>query len=88
MARGVPVDRDELWHTIWNERDRLGRVTIHQKRFAEHVGVSESHMCRLIKEFEADGVLKKVGARYRNVGVYVVKNPDPESGIGPGNMPL
>lgn len=73
--RGVPLDRMEVHQKIWAARDRRGRVKIYQKQFAEHLGISIYHMSRIIKEFEEQGRLKKIAARYRNVGVYVVSDP-------------
>ena len=76
MPQGIPIDRDWIHEQIWNARDRRGRVKIFQKRFAETLGISAPQMNRIIREFETEGRLKKVGARIRNVGIYVVRDPE------------
>ncbi len=76
MSSGKPIDRYEIHKKIWDARNRNNKVKIVQKDFAAHCGIAVTHMSRLIKEFERDGRLKKVGARYRNVGIYVVRDPD------------
>lgn len=76
MPQGTPIDRDAIHRKIWAASDRNHKVKIVQKDFAVFCGIAVTHMSRLIKEFEKDGRLKKVGARYRNVGVYVVRDPD------------
>lgn len=73
--RGVPLDRKKVHAELWAARDRHGRVKIYQKQFAEHLAISVSHMSRIIQEFEEDGRIKKVGARYRNVGIYAITDP-------------
>lgn len=92
MTQGVPIDRAEIHRKIWKARDRTGKVKIYQKRFAETLGISAPHMSRIIGELIESGRLHKVGARYRNVGVYSVSDPaqfsDPDAslksvGVGP-----
>ena len=73
--RGVPVDRQQLHVKIWEARDKSGKVKIYQKKFAEAQGLSPYHMSRIIRDFEKEGRLRKVGARYRNIGIYVVADP-------------
>lgn len=77
MPSGSPIDREALHKIIWEASDRRNhKIKIVQKDFAVFYGIAVTHMSRLIKEFEKEGRLKKVGARYRNVGVYVVRDPD------------
>lgn len=73
--RGVPLDRAMVHAEIWKARDKHGKVKIYQKQFAEYLKISQFHMSRVIGEFEAEGRIKKVGARYRNIGIYVVTDP-------------
>lgn len=73
--RGVPIDRQAVHVKIWEARSKNGSVKIYQKKFAEACGISQYHMSRIIREFEAEGRLKKIGARYRNIGIYAVEDP-------------
>lgn len=82
MARGVPIDRQEVHAKIWAARDKSGRVKIYQKRFAESLHISQYHMSRIIREFEEQGRIKKIAARYRNIGIYVVEDPAMFNGTG------
>lgn len=75
MTRGVPINRLAVHTQLWEARDRMGRVKIHQSQFAEHLGISIYQMNRVIRDFEEEGRLKKIAAKYRNVGVYVVTDP-------------
>lgn len=75
MAAGVPVDIQKLHRQIWDARDRRGLVKIYQKAFARHVGVTVYTMSRLMRQLSEEGRIKKVGARYRNVGIYKVNDP-------------
>lgn len=87
MPQGVPLDRPDIHRQMWEARDRSGKVPIHQKKFAAFLGISPTHLSRVIKDFEEQGRLRKVGARYRNVGVYIVRDPvefdqDKPTGLG------
>ncbi len=75
MSRGVPLSRTELHDELWAARDRSGKVKIYQKQLAIHLGISQSHMSRVITDMEAQGRIKKIGARYRNVGIYLIRDP-------------
>lgn len=95
MASGLAIDRAAIHKKIWDARDRRGLVKIYQKQFAQHLGISAPHMSRIIAEMIEQGRLKKVGARYRNVGVYDVRDPadfpPPETklrqtGVGPAAL--
>lgn len=81
MAAGVKADRDAIHQQIWDARDRRNLVKIHQGDFAHHLGLSGPHLCRIMKEFERDGRIKKIGSRYRNVGVYEVRDPESYTGL-------
>lgn len=75
MSQGVPLDRQKVHETLWEARDRGGKVQIYQKQFAGFLGISVTHMSRVIRDFEQEGRIKKIAARYRNVGVYVIRDP-------------
>lgn len=96
MTQGLPIDRPEIHLKIWNARDRSGKVKIYQKQLALHLRISAPQLCRIIKEFETSGRIKKVGSTYRNVGVYVVRDPADfppsekklkSTGLGPASQP-
>lgn len=82
VAAGVKADRDAIHQEIWDARDRRGLVKIHQGDFARHLGLSGPHLCRIMKEFEGSGRIKKVGSRYRNVGIYSVMDPEKFNSTG------
>lgn len=75
MPKGHPIDRTAIHEHIWNQRNRRNCVQIYQKQMAEELGISNYHLNRIIKNFEAAGRLKKIGARRLNIGVYVVRDP-------------
>lgn len=82
MTAGVRVDVRALHKTIWDARDRRNLVQIHQIKFARFLGLSGPTLNRHLKNFEREGRIKKVGARRRNVGIYLVVDPaEFESGL-------
>lgn len=90
--RGLAIDRADIHKKIWDQRNRRGIVKIFQKAFAAHLGISTPQMSRIIHELMEQGRIVKIGSRYRNVGVYEVKDPanfaPPETafrsmGVGP-----
>lgn len=87
MSAGVPLKLDAIHEEIWQSRNRNNKVTIYQKKFAAHLHISVFTMSRKIKELEESGRIKKIGARYRNVGVYIVNDPAEFSGKNNGLTP-
>ena len=81
MAAGVKADRDAIHKELWDARNRHNLVKVHQGNFAQHLGLSGPHLCRIFKEFERDGRIKKKASRYRNVGVYEVRDPATYTGL-------
>ena len=81
MTQGVPLSRDEVHKKLWEARNRSGKVRILQKDFAVFLGISQTHMSRVLRDLQAEGRIKKVGARYRNVGIYAIKDPAEFSGL-------
>jgi hypothetical protein len=75
VAQGKPLDRNEIHQKLWEAKNRSGKVRIYQKEFAAYLELSATHLNRVIREFEKSGRLKKVGSTYRNIGVYVVRDP-------------
>lgn len=75
MPKGKPIDRNSLHNQLWDARDRHNRVKIHQRKFAKFLGITHTHMCRIIGDFEEEGRIRKIAAREKNVGVYLITDP-------------
>jgi hypothetical protein len=95
MPQGLPIDIADIHQKLWDAKDRNDVVKIYQKQFALYCGISAPHMSRVIKRLKEEGRIKKIGSRYRNVGVYSVYDPadfdQPEArlratGVGPATM--
>lgn len=71
----MKVDRIELHERLWQDADRLKRVTIHQKQLSEEYGVTHATMNIAVRDLEKQGRIRKVAAKMRNVGIYVVRDP-------------
>ena len=97
MPSGIVLDRHLLHIMLWQARDRLGRVKIHQRELAKSLGISFTHLCGVISDFKKAELLEKVGAKERNVGIYRVQEPSSDAdregveipyGIGPANAKI
>lgn len=75
MTQGIKFDRQKLHQDMWDARDRNGKLQIFQKEWAKTHDITHFVMCRVMKDFEDEGRIKKIGARYRNVGIYVIYDP-------------
>lgn len=73
--RGQRIDRLELHKMLWKRADRFGKVEIHQGRLSEELHVTKPTMSLIMTELTQEGRVKKVGSKYRNVGVYTIRNP-------------
>lgn len=60
---------------MWADTDVRGKVVLVQKDLAAELGLSKFVMCRIIGSLEDDGRIKKIASRYKNVGVYTVRDP-------------
>jgi len=69
------IDRDNLHGYLWEQADRRHVLRIHQRQLAETLNISHWHLCRILREFEDGGRIKKIGTRYKNVGVYQILEP-------------
>lgn len=76
MPQGKPIDITAIHQTLWDAKDHTKKVKIYQKQFALYCGISAPHMSRVVKRLQEEGRIKKVGTRYRNVGVYLVYDPE------------
>lgn len=70
------VDRDALHRYLWERTNSRARIHIHQTKLAEALNVTRGTMYRVMKEMVDAGRMHKVEALPRNVGVFVIANPD------------
>lgn len=61
---------------LWSRSDRLNRLKVIQKDFADEVGCTKFTMNIVFKRLEADGRIKRVQTHQGNVGTYVIRDPD------------
>lgn len=73
--RGYAVDRIALHRDLWEKSDRLHRIEIYQKELASKMEVTQATMSLVVKDLTEEGRIKKISARQRNVGVYLVRDP-------------
>lgn len=71
----MKVDRYELHQRFWDEADRLGRCLIYQKELAAQLDVTQATMSIIIGELVDEGRIKKISAKQRNIGVYLIRDP-------------
>jgi DNA-binding MarR family transcriptional regulator len=70
------IDRSEIHKMLWERRDRLNKVKLHQREFAVELGVTHYTVSRLINELIDKGALKKISAGQGNIGTYAVREPN------------
>lgn len=70
------IDRGKIHEMLWDRRDRLNRVTIHQREFAVELGITHFTVCRLVNELIDKGALKKISSKQANIGTYAVRSPE------------
>lgn len=75
VPRGKAVDLDLLHEYLWKRSDRLGRLTIVQKDFAEEVGVTKFTLCLIFGRLTDEGRIKKIQAHQSNYGTYQIRDP-------------
>lgn len=78
MPRGVKLDKDAIHRELWAaaSKNRKRQIQIHQRKFADHLGIGHAHLCTILGEFSEQGRIRRVSNRARNVGVYEIANPD------------
>lgn len=74
--RGHPINLDAMHAFLWRRADRLGRLRIQQRAFAEELGIAHETVCRFIKKMSDEGRLKRIKNEKNNIGVYVIVDPD------------
>lgn len=70
------IDRDEIHQMLWDRRDRLNKVMLHQREFAVELGITHYTVSRLVNELVDRGALKKISSEKGNIGTYSVRSPD------------
>ncbi len=90
MTRGVRLDKNAVHRELWAEavKNRKHWVTIHQRKFAAHLGIRNTWLCIVLAEFAEEGRIRRVANKHRNVGVYEIADPDewdPPTGVSQPN---
>lgn len=75
MTKGLSVDRVALHRRLWADTDRFGKTEIYQIALAKELDVTKPTMSLIIKDLVTDGRIRKVAARKRNIGIYIVRDP-------------
>lgn len=75
MPKGYALDVPEIHEKLWEKADRLGRLRILQKDFAEEVGVTHFAITRLFKRMEEEGRMKKMASHKGNTWTYAIRDP-------------
>lgn len=76
MPSGKHLDLEEIHEILWNKSDRLGRLRLIQKEFAQEIGVTHFTITRVFKRLEAEGRLKKLVSHKGNMWTYAIRNPE------------
>lgn len=78
MAGGLTnqVDRDRLHKYFYRRRDKRDRLKIKSGEFAILLGVTPSHMGRILREFVEDGRIKVARVAPGNVKTYIIHDPE------------
>jgi len=71
-----PVHDDLIHELLWARSDRLNRLHIIQKDFADEVGISKFTMNHCFKRLEAAGRIKKIQSHQGNMWTYLIRDPD------------
>lgn len=71
----MKVDRYDLHDHLWDKADRFGRCLIYQKELASELDITQATMSLIVKELTESGRIKKIAAKQRNIGIYVVRDP-------------
>lgn len=73
--RGHPLDVDALHAALFRRADRLGRLRISQRQFAEELGVAHETICRIMAKMAKAGRIRRIKSEKNNIGVYAVVDP-------------
>lgn len=74
--RGHPIDIDGLHAFLFRKADRLGRLRLSQRSFAEELGVAHETVCRVMSKMAKQGRIKRIKSEKNNIGVYAVVDPE------------
>lgn len=73
--RGRPIDIDKLHVFLFRKADRLGRLRLSQRAFADELGVAHETICRVMSKMAKQGRIKRIKSEKNNIGVYAVVDP-------------
>ena len=76
MTRPLPISKPDLHQLLFDRSGRARKLQLNQKELAKELGIPHDALNRVVKQIEAEGRIKKIGARKDNIGVYAVKDPD------------
>lgn len=84
------TDEQALHELLWERKDRLGKVRIHQTQLAEELGIAFETVSRVFSRMTKDGRIRKLKAEKTNIGIFFIRDPadfataeDPRPGESP-----
>lgn len=75
MPKGFPIDLNAFHIDLWTRSDRMGRVKLVQKEWAETLGITKFTMSRVMTRMVDDGRIRKVSKKKYLDGMFVVTDP-------------
>lgn len=76
VPSGKHLDLEEIHKNLWERSDRLGRLRLIQKEYAQELGVTHFTITRLFKRMEEEGRMKKLVSHQGNMWTYAIRNPE------------
>lgn len=76
MPKGYAIDVKKVHEQLWERSDRLGRLKMIQKEFAQEIGVTHFAITRLFKRMEEEGRIKKLASHQGNTWTYTIRDPE------------
>lgn len=69
------VDLDRLHSYLWDIKNRVNTVKIHQGELGKEIGVDRFHLSRLITKMVEQGRMKQVASSQGNIKTYLIYDP-------------
>lgn len=63
MTRPIEIDDAGLHRFLYRKADRQHRFSFSQQKLAADLGVSEFHLCRVMRRLREDGRVRRIGTR-------------------------
>lgn len=76
VGRPRSIDEEKFHKFLWDKSDRFGRLKINQTSLAVEYGVNRRTVSRLMDRMKEEDILKFVKHGYKQIGHYVVKEPE------------